>query len=54
MGRDCTMVTLWPGRNVRVRRNDKAVEPLIGDRITFKTRKGETLILSQGSNALNE
>ena len=44
-GRDCTMVNPWPGENVTVYRNGKAIKKLSGERFTFKTSKEETLIL---------
>jgi alpha-L-fucosidase 2 len=44
-GRDCTMVNPWPGKNVTVYRNDKAIETLAGGRFKFKTQKGAAYVL---------
>ena len=44
-GRDCTMVNPWPGKNVTVYQNDKAIETLAGGRFKFKTQKGVAYIL---------
>jgi len=44
-GRDCTMVNPWPGKDVIVYRQSKAIKTLSGDRFTFKTYQGELLIL---------
>jgi len=45
-GRDCTVLNPWPGRSIRVSRDGKAAETLRGDRVTFKTRPGETATLA--------
>jgi len=44
-GRDCTVLNPWPGRSIRLSRDGKAAETLRGDRVTFKTRPGETVTL---------
>jgi len=45
-GRECTVLNPWPGRRVRLARDDKAAETLRGERVTFKTRAGETIALA--------
>jgi len=45
-GRDCTVVSPWPGKKVQLIRNDKKAEVLSGQRVTFKTKAGEVIKLS--------
>ncbi len=45
-GRDCTILNPWQGRSVVLRRGGKASETLRGERLTFKTRPGETITLA--------
>jgi len=45
-GRTCTVLNPWPGRGVGLSRDGKAAETLRGDRVTFKTRAGETVTLA--------
>jgi len=47
-GRDCTMVSPWPGKKVKLTRNGKGAETLGGERFTFKTTAGETIELAPG------
>jgi len=45
-GRECTVVSPWPGRNVQVIRNGKQGEMVSGERFTLKTSMNETLEFS--------
>ena len=45
-GRDCTLLNPWPGRRIRLLRDGKGEETLQGDRVTFKTRPGDTVTLA--------
>jgi len=44
-GRDCTVVNPWPGKKVLLYRNGRKAETLEGERLIFKTSKGEKLVL---------
>ncbi len=44
-GRDCRMVNPWPDQAVRAYRNGRKAECLEGERFTFKTAVGETILL---------
>ncbi len=44
-GRDCIVLNPWPGRRVRLLRA-KGEETLQGERVTFKTKPGETVTLA--------
>jgi alpha-L-fucosidase 2 len=43
-GRECLMDNPWPDREVRLVRNGREAESLSGNRLTFKTTPGETII----------
>ncbi len=44
-GRDCTVVNPWPGKTVTLYRDRSKAETLSGERFTFKTSEGETILL---------
>jgi hypothetical protein len=45
-GRECTVQSPWPGKGIALHRDGKAAETLRGERVTFKTRPGETVRLA--------
>lgn len=53
-GRDCTMVNPWPGRKAAIHRDGKPSKALSGERFTFKTSAGETLLIGPAGVPLNE
>lgn len=46
-GKDCTMVNPWPGKSVQLTRNGKTTKTLKGERFTFKTETGESIVVTQ-------
>ena len=53
-GCDCTLLNLWPGQAVTLHRNDTRAETLRGERITFKTTRGEVIALGSQGVSLQE
>jgi len=53
-GRDCTMVNPWPGRKVKIHRGDGGAETISGERFTFDTAAGETVLLGPSDVSLKE
>lgn len=45
-GKTCNIKNPWPGRKIRVIRNGKESEVLVGDEISFETSVNETIKLS--------
>lgn len=45
-GKLCTIINPWPGNKVRIIRNGKLAETIVGGRITFKTGKNELIQLT--------
>lgn len=50
-GRTCTVVNRWAGKNVTLTGRGRS-EKLHGDRLTFKTRPQETLVLAPGRESM--
>jgi len=46
-GRDCTVQNPWPGKTVTLERGNRRKDKLRGDRLAFKTKPGQTLLLRQ-------
>jgi len=47
-GRRCTVVNPWPGQTVQLIRDEKPSESVSGNRFTFDTQMGETVMLEPG------
>jgi len=48
-GCPCTVKNPWPGKPIRLTRNQRAAETLTGERMTFATTTGESITLAPQS-----
>jgi hypothetical protein len=45
-GRECTLENPWPGKTIGLTRNGRSAETLRGNRVAFKTSRGERITIS--------